>query len=314
MLPETAGFMKAFGPFFLVFPIAMVCMFFYPIFTIGHCVRSDRNSTSKTIWILLMIFIWPITSFFYGLFASRSRRSQVICSVFLLFSIGLAGFLITTYTHMGSKLDTLVDGEVDKSINKLRSLDTSGLSQGQKSIIIENLETLRKEVKFRESKFSMENVRDTHKASNLLQLYEIIAQDNKITLREYEMWISKYNIRKTIDYKELKRFVKSKKQFTTAASTQHKASNNEKRTYYENMKVKEIVQYKDGKPHGMAKKYYEDGTIAQEAVFKDGKLEGTGMIYYTDGSIEAEHKYEDGKKVGTREYNRDGSIAYEENF
>jgi antitoxin component YwqK of YwqJK toxin-antitoxin module len=73
--------------------------------------------------------------------------------------------------------------------------------------------------------------------------------------------------------------------------------NNTIKTYYDNEKNKlkeeyEIIKSDTGlMRQGFYKKYYEDSKIIESSNYKNGVLDGKRLLYYTNGKIEIEENY-----------------------
>jgi hypothetical protein len=65
-------------------------------------------------------------------------------------------------------------------------------------------------------------------------------------------------------------------------------------TYYENGTLRQTVEFKDGKQHGVAKQYYENGILQKTAEYKDDKQHGVANQYYENGVHFAESIFENG--------------------
>jgi antitoxin component YwqK of YwqJK toxin-antitoxin module len=89
-------------------------------------------------------------------------------------------------------------------------------------------------------------------------------------------------------------------------------------TYYENGQIKEEGNFKDGRwvrKDGKFISYYENGQIEKEGNFTDGKLDGKYTFYYENGQIKVERNFKDGKEDGKwTYYNEDGSIKKVEEY
>jgi hypothetical protein len=56
----------------------------YSIWAIVSCVESEKTKKSKTIWISIMVLIFPFGSWFYGLFASEKKYFKVLSAIFII--------------------------------------------------------------------------------------------------------------------------------------------------------------------------------------------------------------------------------------
>lgn len=75
-------------------------------------------------------------------------------------------------------------------------------------------------------------------------------------------------------------------------------------------KVKEEIQFFDGKKDGAYVKKYLSGQTMAEGDYSLGKRVGAWSFYYEDGQVRTEGNYEQGKKVGEwKIYNRKGILT-----
>lgn len=68
--------------------------------------------------------------------------------------------------------------------------------------------------------------------------------------------------------------------------------------YYDDGKILEVANYKDGKLNGERTLYYPDGKIMQKENYVDNKYEGKLTAYYEDGSLQQEGFYKDNMMNG----------------
>lgn len=59
-----------------------------------------------------------------------------------------------------------------------------------------------------------------------------------------------------------------------------------KRYWNEDGKLKEIINFKDGKPHGERKNYWKNGNLKSSAYWDSGLQSGKGFFYYENGNLE----------------------------
>jgi antitoxin component YwqK of YwqJK toxin-antitoxin module len=86
-------------------------------------------------------------------------------------------------------------------------------------------------------------------------------------------------------------------------------------SFYANGQVKELCQYKNGKPDGLFRKWRVDGEKQIEGNYKDGKRDGLYTEWFRDG-LKREENYKDGKRDGlyTEWWFRDGQKNQEGNY
>jgi antitoxin component YwqK of YwqJK toxin-antitoxin module len=72
--------------------------------------------------------------------------------------------------------------------------------------------------------------------------------------------------------------------------------NGEEKSYYINGKLREIINWKDGKLEGEYKWYYKSGKLRVVSYYKDDKLEGERKYYYRNGKEEITY-WKNGKNI-----------------
>ena len=77
---------------------------------------------------------------------------------------------------------------------------------------------------------------------------------------------------------------------------------------YENGKIDEEGNYKDGLEDGKWKGYYENGQISFEINYKYGLKDGKEICYYEDGQIKEEINNNDGNEYLINFWNKDGEL------
>lgn len=79
------------------------------------------------------------------------------------------------------------------------------------------------------------------------------------------------------------------------------------RTFYDNGRVKSIIEHKDGKYHGKVMNYGKDGKLISKVYYKAGEKDGTSINYYPSGKVHSEISYKENKKDGlTKWYYENG--------
>jgi antitoxin component YwqK of YwqJK toxin-antitoxin module len=82
--------------------------------------------------------------------------------------------------------------------------------------------------------------------------------------------------------------------------------------YYDNGKIKEIFQLNaKGEKHGKFESFYENGKILEKSEYKNGLLEGKRYFYYENGEIEEIQMFEEGKLKGEQlGYHENGVLKF----
>lgn len=77
-----------------------------------------------------------------------------------------------------------------------------------------------------------------------------------------------------------------------------------------NGKAVMIVNYQNGKEHGLQRTFWENGQLAQEVNYVNGKREGVEKGWHDNGQLHYESTFKDGLVIDgwTTHYNKDGSF------
>ncbi len=82
--------------------------------------------------------------------------------------------------------------------------------------------------------------------------------------------------------------------------------------YFENGKVFQIVNYKNGSLFGDREVYYENGKMKSKTTYKNGKIDGNWKEYYENGNTKEAGSYMNGQKEGTwKTYYDNGKLKNE---
>ena len=104
-------------------------------------------------------------------------------------------------------------------------------------------------------------------------------------------------IAKAIDMGTLQKRSKAGEEFSYAPVEQIPYTGWTKRMY-DDGKLGDLKQYKDGKPDGAYYNYWQsNGQKWIEGNFKDGKEVGIWVFYNKDGTVSSRHTYKDGEIV-----------------
>jgi antitoxin component YwqK of YwqJK toxin-antitoxin module len=80
---------------------------------------------------------------------------------------------------------------------------------------------------------------------------------------------------------------------------------------YEDGKIKNIFNYKNGKLEGKATGYYKNGKIKIESCYENNNPVGLSKTYYEDGHLKSESEVKDGKLISYKEYYQTGQLKEE---
>ena len=64
-----------------------------------------------------------------------------------------------------------------------------------------------------------------------------------------------------------------------------RATDEVKKKFYPNGRIKHEIVLNNGLKHGIAKYYYETGTLKKEITYKKGKRDGIAKKYYENGIL-----------------------------
>ncbi len=107
----------------------------------------------------------------------------------------------------------------------------------------------------------------------------------------------------------------SKKSTKSSTKKEKKVKNGEVVSHHSNGNVSSIINYKDGKKHGLAKSFYQDGKPMREVTYSEGIKDGVARTYYDNGKLKLETQYVKNKKEGLRKRYYDfGYISSEQMF
>lgn len=86
--------------------------------------------------------------------------------------------------------------------------------------------------------------------------------------------------------------------------------------YYENSKkIKQTVEFKDGKRHGELKEYYRNGILKVRQYYKNDTLNDSSFFYHENGNLSYFQYLKNFEKEGTwKKYNKQGKVYEEINF
>ncbi len=173
--------------------IFILCALFwgliYPIWAIVQCANSQRGSTAKTIWIVAMIFIWPLASFVYGLFASRRPVFRWISAIGLfMFVLSLAA-----YFSVSTRVNRQSMTSYNKTILSNEEIDMRQLLSFERNKLNECLRQLRYE-----SQSTVLEPERRQRAGSLLAGFEDMTADGDFTADEYRRWMKHYEERLSV--------------------------------------------------------------------------------------------------------------------
>jgi len=173
-----------------------------PIWAIIDCaVSKERSNGSKVFWIIFSFLTWMLGALIYGLFVSTRKSLRWMCittsMVVIIFVIGWMGLLYWASSNLTQ--------EINRAIVRLQTVDTTDLKT-------EDIETLKKDLAAlsKETRFDFNKRRQMFITSSLLEYYQLIVKDNKISNREYMHWRHIFELRKTLNEEAIQKIIKQK--------------------------------------------------------------------------------------------------------
>ncbi len=196
--------------FLVIIVFLLLVIFFvivYPLWTIIQCAISPLSKLAKVIWILVMFFTWPLGSIVYGIFGSGKKLFKWFSSIAIV--TGLAFFIFTAWA-MNYLMSESIEG-VQTKMAAIKQMSNETISKEELMNLNSSLLSLQEEMKGSwwqdfDAKF---------KAVALLEYFDLISEDHRITVEEYNNWMDKFENRHTMTRKALEDFVeelKKKKQ------------------------------------------------------------------------------------------------------
>lgn len=196
--------MTLFFLFFVVLPILIVVFTFclFPVWMLVDCAISrEIPSGHKIAWILAILLVWPIGAFLYAFIASRTRYLKMITTILLLLSVLIILFLV----RFGlSSLGNLQTG-IATSINQVDQLNHVSVTDAEMLELKYNLKILSDEANGKPWD------RNTLNALQLVELFNVQAQDGVISREEFNNWMSKFQTRELIDNRALESYIRKLK-------------------------------------------------------------------------------------------------------
>lgn len=74
------------------------------------------------------------------------------------------------------------------------------------------------------------------------------------------------------------------------------------------------ITYKNNLAEGISKMYDKKGKLRFKSQYKKGKLNDVSKVYYSDGKLMREMKYQKGRLVTSKEYEKNGTLIFEQFF
>ena len=176
----------------------------FPIWALVHCaVSPGLNGTSKAVWIVVMLLVWPIGAFLYGLFASQQRALRWCGGVSLALVTGLLAAVVVGMPYILQ----YTDREMSATIQRLDQLRMPEASQEQRAQLKQGLQTLQNEL---QGNWILQRDR-VGRVMTLYQLFSVYIEDHELSLPEYTDWMDKYRSRQLLDQEELRRYIRGLK-------------------------------------------------------------------------------------------------------
>lgn len=90
--------------------------------------------------------------------------------------------------------------------------------------------------------------------------------------------------------------------------------NGEKKVFYKDGQVAEVLHYVNGILDGDSKYYANNGTLVKSYVYVNDQLHGPSKHFDADGNLEVEGHYKNGKKHGVWKYYSNGKLVRKKDF
>ena len=74
------------------------------------------------------------------------------------------------------------------------------------------------------------------------------------------------------------------------------------------------ITYKNNLAEGLSKMYDKKGKLRFQSKYKKGKLNDVSKVYYSDGKLMREMHYQKGRLVTSKEYEKNGTLIFEQFF
>ena len=177
------------------------CAVIYPLWVLIHCAISKvMGTTAKVIWIIIMVLFWPLGGYVYGLFGSQKKNFQWISGS--IFAFGLIFIIMTSYA-----MSWLVDSTsqtISTGISTIKQLDNNSITQEQLIRLNNSLLILDEEIHGDWLSFDKKL-----KAISLMDYFDLITEDKKITVSEYIDWMGKFESRQMLNLDGLQQYIKN---------------------------------------------------------------------------------------------------------
>lgn len=173
----------------------------YPIWTLIHCAISNARSRKSKAWWIVGIFLFgPLGATVYGLFGAQRKLFKwisglLLCAVVILF---------VSLFYLLNTLGNIARSEINMSLGRLSSYNVAGLDPQELEKLSKSLLVLQVE-----AKSSIFDFNRMSKVSSLIQLFNIMERDGKLTATEYKDWMSKFEERNIIGRDMLQKYVRN---------------------------------------------------------------------------------------------------------
>lgn len=129
------------------------------------------------------------------------------------------------------------------------------------------------------------------------------------------LWVVYYNqLERSKDYED-RTFDKPIKFETYILYEKGKLVNGVINKYFEDGTLKEKINYKDGRKHGIKKEFKRDGELSGIVSFNNGEFHGRCESYYSDGTLSKVENYKNNLKHGLFEwFYENGQEKYIKNY
>lgn len=192
--------------FIAIIFLAVVLFIFlgFPMWMIVDCaIASSRKNLSKALWIVSMLLTWTLGAIIYGLFASRKKAAQWTAGVVLV--VGVLGIVLFVRS-----LFYVADLASREALKRVETIQVGVLTQEDLDQLKTRLTILARENQDGQGLGRIRAFKDTLKNITITQIFLKMQEDGTLTPTEYQIWIEKFDTRKTQDPDELKAFLDAK--------------------------------------------------------------------------------------------------------
>jgi len=192
--------MELFG--ILLAIIFFVLMLFYgfafPVWMIIDVGISERSTTAKAVWILVMLLTWTFGAVLYGVFAAKQVFVKVLSAIGALGVFAIGGAVLVAM-QLASPYLKMAPEAIAAQIDQLKR---PGIADGEIDGLKAKVRTLFEETPLSFSTLTEKPERFQVNAF-LMQKLSTVANDGELSREEFDEWVKLYEMRKVLDPEKL---------------------------------------------------------------------------------------------------------------